>query len=570
MLMPKKLSSVKAKASKKLDFKPLETVKIFYLGKELEDQKSLAAQNGSWREQILASTWGIQEKSDLSVKDGHVFLMEYCEERPLLLSNAGMGARLCTYYQKCSPDDQGGSLLRNTNSSLGHVISLDPADKSPFLGDLKPGCSQSSLETNMYRAPIFPYTVPLTDYLLVRSSKGKLSLRRVDKINVVGQQPLMEVLAPGSKNLQTYMMNRLLVHMCREFQAAERRCLPPYIRADELLSQFPYLSEASFRKKIKEYAILQKGTNGLSILVCAYESMQTGLYRLKHLGITETHPTNISSAMSRLPDEAIALAAASHIERELQITPWNLSSNFVACTSQGKENIERLEITGVGDPSGRGLGFSYARTTPKAPVSSTVVKKKATTARTGSTVTGTDADLRRLSMEAAREVLLKFNVPEEVIAKQTRWHRIAMIRKLSSEQAASGVKVDPTTISKYARGQRMSFLQLQQQTREKCQEIWDRQVQSLSAVNGDENESDSEGNSDLDSFAGDLENLLDAEECEEGEEGTNDFKRDKADGVKGLKMRRHPTLAQAEEEIEDEAAEAAELCRLLMDGEISN
>ncbi|KAI9083926.1 hypothetical protein K1719_034184 [Acacia pycnantha] len=612
MLMPKKLSSVKAKASKKLDFKPLETVKIFYLGKELEDQKSLAAQNvrpnsllhlvrtkiNLWarahrvpgENKSLRPPGAFKKKSDLSVKDGHVFLMEYCEERPLLLSNAGMGARLCTYYQKCSPDDQGGSLLRNTNSSLGHVISLDPADKSPFLGDLKPGCSQSSLETNMYRAPIFPHTVPLTDYLLVRSSKGKLSLRRIDKINVVGQQePLMEVLAPGSKNLQTYMMNRLLVHMCREFQAAEKRRLTPYIHADELLSQFPYLSEASFRKKIKEYAILQKGTNGLSVLVkkrnfrmwsedelrkmlmpelvCAYESMQAGLYRLKHLGITETHPTNISSAMSRLPDEAIALAAASHIERELQITPWNLSSNFVACTSQGKENIERLEITGVGDPSGRGLGFSYARATPKAPVSSTVVKKKATAARTGSTVTGTDADLRRLSMEAAREVLLKFNVPEEVIAKQTRWHRIAMIRKLSSEQAASGVKVDPTTISKYARGQRMSFLQLQQQTREKCQEIWDRQVQSLSAVNGDENESDSEGNSDLDSFAGDLENLLDAEECEEGEEGTNDFKRDKADGVKGLKMRRHPTLAQAEEEIEDEAAEAAELCRLLMDDE---
>ncbi|KAG5007883.1 hypothetical protein GLYMA_09G215000v4 [Glycine max] len=604
------LSSVKAKASKKLDFKVSETVKIFYLGRELEDHKSLAAQNVQpnsllhlvrtkihlWpkaqrvpgENKSLRPPGAFKKKSDLSVKDGHVFLMEYCEERPLLLSNVGMGARLCTYYQKCSPDDQSGSLLRNTDSRLGHIISLDPADKFPFLGDLKPGCSQSSLETNMYRAPIFPHKVPLTDYLLVRSSKGKLSLRRIDKINVVGQQePLMEVLSPGSKNLQTYMMNRLLVHMCREFQAAEKRHLPPYIGVDEFLSQFPYQSEASFRKKIKEYANLQRGTNGQSILVkkrnfriwsedelrkmvtpelvCAYESMQASLYRLKHLGITETHPTNISSAMSRLPDEAIALAAASHIERELQITPWNLSCNFVACTSQGKENIERMEITGVGDPSGRGMGFSYARAPPKAPVSSAMVKKKAAANRGGSTVTGTDADLRRLSMDAAREVLLKFNVPEEVIAKQTRWHRIAMIRKLSSEQATSGVKVDPTTISKYARGQRMSFLQLQQQTREKCQEIWDRQVQSLSAVNGDENESDSEGNSDLDSFAGDLENLLDAEECEEGEEGTNDLKRDKGDGVKGLKMRRRPTLAQAEEEIEDEAAEAAELCRLLMD-----
>uniref|UniRef100_A0A7N2LE83 Uncharacterized protein n=1 Tax=Quercus lobata TaxID=97700 RepID=A0A7N2LE83_QUELO len=111
-----------------------------------------------------------------------------------------------------------------------------------------------------------------------------------------------------------------------------------------------------------------------------------------------------------------------------------------------------------------------------------------------------------------------------------------MIRKLSSEQAASGIQIDPTTISKYARGQQMSFLQLQQQTREKSQEIWERQVQSLSALDR-ENESDSEGNSDLDSFAGDLENLLDAEECEE----------------------------EVEEENEDEAAEAAKLCRLLVE-----
>lgn len=69
--------------------------------------------------------------------------------------------------------------------------------------------------------------------------------------------------------------------------------------------------------------------------VCAYESMQAGLYRLKRLGITRlTHPAGLSAAMNQLPDEAIALAAASHIERELQITPWNLSSNFVACTNQ--------------------------------------------------------------------------------------------------------------------------------------------------------------------------------------------------------------------------------------------
>ena len=117
-----------------------------------------------------------------------VHLFRYCEERPLLLSNIGMGARLCTYYLKSTPGDQMAASLQSTNSDLGNVLALDPADKSPFLGDIKPGCYQSSLETNMYRAPLFPHKLSTTDYLLVRSAKGTLSLRRIDKLYVVGQQ----------------------------------------------------------------------------------------------------------------------------------------------------------------------------------------------------------------------------------------------------------------------------------------------------------------------------------------------------------------------------------------------
>ncbi|CAI9776905.1 unnamed protein product [Fraxinus pennsylvanica] len=88
--------------------------------------------------------------------------------------------------------------------------------------------------------------------------------------------------------------------------------------------------------------------------------MLAGQYRLRQLGITTlTHPARLSSAMNQLPDKTIALAVASHIARELQIAPWNLSSNFVACTKEDEEKIERLEITDVGNPSGQGLGFSY-------------------------------------------------------------------------------------------------------------------------------------------------------------------------------------------------------------------
>ncbi|WOL14715.1 transcription initiation factor TFIID subunit 1 [Canna indica] len=605
------VSSAKLRASKKLDFRPSEQIKVFYSGRELEDDKTLAAQDVRpnsvlhlmrtriylWpkaqklpgENRPLRPPGAFKKKSELSVKDGHVFLLEYCEERPLFLGNVGMGARLCTYYQKSSPGDQTAASLRNGNNGLGSVLTLDPADKSPFLGDLGPGCSLSCLETNMYRAPIFPHKLSSTDFLLVRSAKGMLSLRRIDKLYAVGQQePHMEVLSPGAKNVQTYLVNRMLVYVYREFRAKEKPGIIPYIRADELSAQFPGLTDAFVRKRLKHCADLKKGANGHLLWVrkgdfripseeelrrmlspenvCSYESMQAGLYRLKQLGISKlTHPVGLSTAMNQLPDEAIALAAASHIERELQITSWNLTSNFVACTNQDRDNIERLEITGVGDPSGRGLGFSYVRVTPKAPISSAISKKKAAAARGSSTVTGTDADLRRLSMDAAREVLLKFNVPEEQIDKLTRWHRIAMVRKLSSEQAAAGVKVDATALNKFARGQRMSFLQLQQQTREKCQEIWDRQVQSLSAADGDENDSDTEANSDLDSFAGDLENLLDAEECEDEDDGNTEMRSEKIDGVKGLKMRRCPSQTQTEAEIEDDKAEAAMIHRLLED-----
>ncbi|KAK1259317.1 Transcription initiation factor TFIID subunit 1 [Acorus gramineus] len=603
--------SVKEKASKKLDYKPSESVKIFYSGKELEDDKSLFIQNvrpnsvlhlvrtkiHMWpraqklpgENKSLRPPAAFKKKSELSVKMGHVFLMEYCEERPLLLSNIGMAARIFTYYQKVTLGDQSASSLRNGHSILGNVLTLDPADKSPFLGDIRPGCSQMCLETNLYRAPIFPHKLPSTDYLLVRNAKGMLSLRRIDRIHAVGQQePHMEVNSPGSKSLQTYLGNRLLAYIYREFHANEKPGYLPCVRATDVTSKFLSLAEPFIRKKLKHCADLQRGPHGQLYWrmrrnfhppseeelrrmvtpenVCCYESMQAGLYRLKHLGISRlTHPTNLSYAMDHLPNKAIMLAAASHIERELQITPWNLSSNFVACISQDRENIERLEITGVGDPSGRGLGFSYVRVSPKSSVSSAAAKKKVTTARAGSTLTGTDADLRRISMDAARDILLQLGLKPEDIEKKGRWHRIALIRQLSSEQAASGVRVDMAALGKFARGQRMSFLQLQQQTREKCQEIWDRQVQSLSAADGDENESDTEANSDLDSFAGDLENLLDAEEGEDGVKGDHEPLMSDAESGRELKMRRQLSQAQVDEYREDIEAEAAEIHRLLYD-----
>ena len=74
--------------------------------------------------------------------------------------------------------------------------------------------------------------------------------------------------------------------------------------------------------------------------VCCHESMLAGQHRLKRLGIKRlAQPGGLASAMNRLPDEAIELAAAAHIERELQITSWKLRRNFVACTNQVLHSI---------------------------------------------------------------------------------------------------------------------------------------------------------------------------------------------------------------------------------------
>jgi transcription initiation factor TFIID subunit 1 len=99
-----------------------------------------------------------------------------------------MGARLCTYYKKTSCTDETATSLQNNSDGMGTMVAIDPADISPFLGHIRSGSHQSCLETNMYRSPIFPHLVSSRDYLLVRSAKGALFLRRIDKVYAVGQE----------------------------------------------------------------------------------------------------------------------------------------------------------------------------------------------------------------------------------------------------------------------------------------------------------------------------------------------------------------------------------------------
>eukprot|EP00898_Chlorokybus_atmophyticus_P001205 jgi/Chlat1/2085/Chrsp17S02690 len=612
------VAMVKQKIKKKWkELKRAKPLHLYYMGQQLPDDATLSALSiapGSTlyvvaeRVQLLVKAAQAQfdpskpkhptsmgggafrKLSDMSGKTpGHIRLMEYSEEHPLLLSNIGMGAKYVTYYSKTSANDTGAS---NLAGDVGTVIPLAPEEDSPFLANVAPGQSQACLETNMYHAPIFAHTVPVTDFLLVRTSSGKWLLREINSVHVVGQQePHLEVFPPGGKSTLLFVSNYLLVHAYREFRtlsqqqeedrAKNRKSASKVvgIKLRDLQRHFPALNEMAIRKRLRDCAdyydedrqfVLKRGFQLPSEeelrkmvspdMVCAYESMLTGVDRLRAYGVNKlTSHIGINDAIPQLPAEPADLkAAAELIDNELQMSSWNLTSNFMAAM-QGKL---AMQITGSGDPSGHGHGFSYLQVAPPKRPKLPVAAKKLL--RESGSVTGTDADLRRLSMDAAREVLLKFGVPEKRIAGLTRWQRIGLVREMSGAAAAAAAATGEFTgaaaLSKYARGNRSSasIVHNQQHNREHCQAIFDKQAQVLSSfmVESGDKDSFSDMDAEFGDFDKDLEDLLAASDEEAKPKAT--------EGLHVAKKKKKPQ-EEPEDDMADEIKHAAELRKMLQD-----
>lgn len=123
------------------------------------------------------------------------------------------------------------------------------------------------------------------------------------------------------------------------------------------------------------------------------------------------------------------------------------------------------------------------------------------------TVTGTDADLRRLSLNNAKALLRKFGVPEEEIKKLSRWEVIDVVRTLSTEKAKAGEE----GMTKFSRGNRFSIAEHQERYKEECQRIFDLQNRVLSSnevLSTDEGESSDEDSSDIEEMGKNIENML--------------------------------------------------------------
>ena len=124
------------------------------------------------------------------------------------------------------------------------------------------------------------------------------------------------------------------------------------------------------------------------------------------------------------------------------------------------------------------------------------------------TVTGTDADLRRLHLSQAKDLLLKYGVPEHEIKKLKRWEIIDVVRTMSTQKAKEG---NGAAVSKFARGSnRFSQSDAHEKFREECQRLFELQNRNLASeefISTDDDEELDE-DSDVDEMGKNLESML--------------------------------------------------------------
>ncbi|KAJ8919713.1 hypothetical protein NQ315_006241 [Exocentrus adspersus] len=382
---------------------------------------------------------------DLTGRDGDIILVEFCEEHPPLMNQVGMCSKIKNYYKRKAAKDSGPPSYRYGETAYAHT--------SPFLGILHPGQSIQAIENNMYRQVFI--------YRLFWKSRDN----------------------------------------------------PRRIKMDDIKRAFPSHSESSIRKRLKLCADFKRTGMDSNWWVikpefrlpteeeiramvspeqcCAYFSMVAAEQRLKDAGYGE----KFLFTPAEDDDEEMQLK----MDDEVKVAPWNTTRAYI----QAMKGKCLLQLTGPADPTGCGEGFSYVRV-PNKPTQS----KEEQESQPKRTVTGTDADLRRLSLNNAKALLRKYGVPEEEIKKLSRWEVIDVVRTLSTEKAKAGEE----GMDKFSRGNRFSIAEHQERYKEECQRIFDLQnrvLASAEVLSTDEGESsEDESDDDIEEMGKNIENML--------------------------------------------------------------
>ena len=307
---------------------------------------------------------------DLTMNDNSTaILFEYCEEIPTVLSNFGMGQKIINYFRRT----KGGGDARPEKRELGETCILMPEDRSPFaiFGHVHPGEVVPTLHNQMFRAPIFKHNIRSTDFIVGRSTTGQHGstwyIRNIDHLYVVGQTlPSMEVPGPHSRRVTNIAKNRLKMVSYRLLSNHQ------HVTLNDITRHVAESNESQNRQKLKEFLRFRKETKdwalpegeemmpeaGIRALVrpeevCLLDAMQVGAHELENGGYDVDDAGKDEAAEA--PDELQPDALAS------KMAPWRTTKAFIDA-SHGKA---MLAVHGAGDPTGKGLGISFLRTSMK-------------------------------------------------------------------------------------------------------------------------------------------------------------------------------------------------------------
>ncbi|GFR41442.1 hypothetical protein Agub_g2129, partial [Astrephomene gubernaculifera] len=365
---------------------------------------------------------------------------------------------------------------------LGTVVPLGPENR-PFYSPLAPGSSVMCVDTHMFKAPAAPHDPRPSDFLLARSNNGVVHLRELTGALTVGQQhPHERVPEPWDAEwLKTYNSNRVFVQVARLLHTARNRNpnQKPSVKLREVADRLPFIPREEIRQRMeKECGCRPKDGStaadggaavpdnpeyelpeGVQVteeaklremvrpdMVCAHEAMRSSEVRLQSLGLQHLQPL---TAVARMEPERWQAAvrqlaelnpkagpALRLIDWAVNTAPWVTTGSYSSATRGDTKNSTWLRVEGPFDPTGRGYGLCYLADWQR--VTRPDLKDKPP--QEGS-ITGTEADLRKLGHEEAGRMLMQWGVKKDVVDAMTnRWRRIDLVRKLATQAAMEGTE----------------------------------------------------------------------------------------------------------------------------------
>ena len=173
----------------------------------------------------------------------------------------------------------------------------------------------------------------------------------------------------------------------------------------------------------------------------------------------------------------LASTVAKFIYEELQLAPWHLTGEFIEVHKKG-EGTGMMKLTGLGDPSGIGEGFSFLREVDSKPNKSVGLGPIDAQNAQMKKITGTEDDLRKLTMKQMAKILSGYGMAKKQIDTLKRWDRVHVIRDLSTKAASDGLGDGN---ERFARGEKMKLAEQKQNYQNRIQVISKRQIAALSA-----------------------------------------------------------------------------------------